>query len=482
MQCNGHMDSVKYLTVAIIVPCVNGCTRFSQILYSLQVVNTSNTHLAFWHCIALHSFSQLKKPCQAKLKISIYFVTFRDFPREKSLQAHLRTHTGERPYTCDYPNCTRAFVQSGQLKTHQRLHAGEKPFKCPVAHCTNRYTHANRFCHDHPGVKPKRSSEIILQPVISAAEDQEAVYAWLEKYKRDREEKTPGKTGEPGEEELVTTPKRREETPETVTGTKLRTKRGLASEMEQALGQENIPSPPRPAISRSELLRTSLGSLSPHQSLSQALLRAAERSQPRPEPETLTDFRPYLDTSPAPVLRSPVKSLRKSLEESSPMRGIRRTLGEITPSKNCKVDNVANLDYDLPFPLDLNTLPGGFERLQPLPMTPLPAEKCLSPAKSSPPMIGSPAIKLKKRFQERFQEEKQQEDDLALARPIIWNEEDAVASARSGSTPATPLRRDRQDSASTFLVAAALMELHQSPTRAPGAEDARDVPLNLTKK
>ena len=408
---------------------------------------------------------------------------FRDFPREKSLQAHLRTHTGERPYTCDYPNCTRAFVQSGQLKTHQRLHAGEKPFKCPVSHCTNRYTHANRFCPDHPGVKPKRSSEIILQPVISAAEDQEAVYAWLERYKRDREEKTPGKTGEGGEEELVSiaTPRRHQpghEIHPEASGAKLRTKRGLASEMEQALGQENVPSPPRPVISRSEILRTTLTTHA-HQSLNQALLRAAERSQP-PASESLTDFRPYLDTSPAPVLRSPAKSLRKSLEESSPMRGIRRTLGEITPSKNCKVDNVANLDYDLPFPLDLNTLPGGFERLQPLPMTPLPAEKCLSPAKSSPPMIGSPAIKLKKRFQERFQEEKQQEDDLqALARPILWQEEDAAASARSGSTPVTPLRRDRQDSASTFLVAAALMELHQSPTR---AEDARDLPLNLTKK
>ncbi|PSN52055.1 hypothetical protein C0J52_04546 [Blattella germanica] len=54
----------------------------------------------------------------------------RVFPREKSLQAHLRTHTGERPYTCDYPGCTKAFTQSGQLKTHQRLHTGEKPFIC----------------------------------------------------------------------------------------------------------------------------------------------------------------------------------------------------------------------------------------------------------------------------------------------------------------------------------------------------------------
>ena len=56
----------------------------------------------------------------------------RVFPREKSLQAHKRIHTGEKPYCCDYPSCGKAFTQSGQLKTHQRLHTGEKPFICSV--------------------------------------------------------------------------------------------------------------------------------------------------------------------------------------------------------------------------------------------------------------------------------------------------------------------------------------------------------------
>ncbi|KAI0225486.1 Zinc finger protein 367 [Lamellibrachia satsuma] len=80
----------------------------------------------------------------------------RIFPREKSLQAHLRTHTGERPYVCDYPGCEKAFCQSGQLKTHQRLHTGEKPFVCPSPGCNSRFTHANRHCPDHPLVALRR--------------------------------------------------------------------------------------------------------------------------------------------------------------------------------------------------------------------------------------------------------------------------------------------------------------------------------------
>ncbi|KFB47368.1 AGAP010516-PA-like protein [Anopheles sinensis] len=112
----------------------------------------------------------------------------RVFPREKSLQAHLRTHTGERPYHCDYPGCTRAFTQSGQLKTHQRLHTGERPFICSAAHCQMRFTHANRHCPDHPYDTLRRCDDFVIQTV---PEQNGEVLRWLEKYRAEREDRTP---------------------------------------------------------------------------------------------------------------------------------------------------------------------------------------------------------------------------------------------------------------------------------------------------
>lgn len=117
----------------------------------------------------------------------------RVFPREKSLQAHLRTHTGERPYPCDYPGCTKAFTQSGQLKTHQRLHTGEKPFLCTQPGCEMRFTHANRHCPEHPYATLTRSDDFVLKPVSENTELPHDVTRWLERYKmsREREDRTP---------------------------------------------------------------------------------------------------------------------------------------------------------------------------------------------------------------------------------------------------------------------------------------------------
>ncbi|XP_066844796.1 zinc finger protein 367 [Anser cygnoides] len=114
----------------------------------------------------------------------------RVFPREKSLQAHKRTHTGERPYLCDYPDCGKAFVQSGQLKTHQRLHTGEKPFVCSENGCLSRFTHANRHCPKHPYARLKRE-ELTDRLSEKQTADNKAVAEWLAKYWETREQRAP---------------------------------------------------------------------------------------------------------------------------------------------------------------------------------------------------------------------------------------------------------------------------------------------------
>lgn len=114
----------------------------------------------------------------------------RVFPREKSLQAHMRTHTGERPYLCDFPYCNKAFCQSGQLKTHQRLHTGEKPFVCSIADCGTRFTHANRHCPDHPTHALLRDEANMPMPALDIEASSPEALAWLQRYFILRRERT----------------------------------------------------------------------------------------------------------------------------------------------------------------------------------------------------------------------------------------------------------------------------------------------------
>lgn len=74
----------------------------------------------------LHSGRNNSDPSKKKQHVCHMEGCGKVYGKTSHLRAHLRWHTGERPFVCNWIFCGKRFTRSDELQRHRRTHTGER--------------------------------------------------------------------------------------------------------------------------------------------------------------------------------------------------------------------------------------------------------------------------------------------------------------------------------------------------------------------